>query len=261
MADANAIDSFFADQSQRVRGGKFFRGVDSSASAIAKAKRDMGQWSGKSGGFAYAASKLEARSLNYAGRSWIAADSGASSFAAGLIRILGPSFEAAFIKHVVPWASHVIDEWPVDTGKSKSAIALEVDAREDGAVSISLIGGDPKTFFVQYAAGRDLAFDRAVIRYLTPMMAKDGQSRYLREGAAEKASKQFGVDIARIRRIWYERAAQRVTYKLPNGGDAAGKYAWVAQARAPFKPMVDAMARTCGIELSRNAGAFTARSK
>lgn len=260
MADSGAIDSFFADQSARVRGGKFFRGVDSSASAIETARRAMGQWSGKSGGFNYMASKLAARAQDYAGRSYIAADDGAARFAKGILETLGPSFRAAFEAEIIPWARHVIDEWPVATGRSKSAIALEVDTRADGAVSITLVGGDPKTFFVAYSKGRNLDFDHAVIRYLTANMDTGGTGTQLQDGAAGRAAEQFGIGLDRVRRIWYNRNQQRTVYRLPSGADAAGSYAWVAQARAPFKPMVDRMAKTCEYQLSRNASAFAARS-
>lgn len=260
----SAIDAFFSAQSSRVRGGKFFVGVESADAALAKAKQRMGQWSGKSGGFKYAASKLEKRQLDYTGRAFVAADEGAGRFAAGLIKLIGPSFEQAFETVVIPWARHVIDQWPVATGASRSALALEVDATDSGVVSIALVGGDPKTFFVAYSKGRDAqkeSFERGVIRYLTTRIEHGGNGKQLEDGAQSAAAEQFKITIDQVRRIWYNRDTQRKVYRLPDGTDAKGAHAWSAQARKPFAPMVVKLASVTDARISRNAKAFTESSK
>lgn len=253
MADANAIDSFFADQSQRVRGGKFFEGVNTGREAVAKADRAMVGMRLDGG--------RKGRAQTYAAGAWMAADDGASRFSAGLIHALEPALRDAVRTELIPWSQHVIDEWPVATGKSKSAIALDVDITKDGAVKFTLFGGDPKTFYVKYkTALRKETFKSGVLRYMANIMGTTAKVAASSEALA-LAAEQFKITRDEAYDIWTNRLPERVVYRLPNGADAQGEPAWVAQAQRPFKPMVERMAKVCQIELSRNATAFTARSK
>jgi len=248
----DAIGSFFSEQSARVRGGKFFSGTATAHEALKQAEQAMANLRFNPA--------RRARAGQYAAGSWIAADEGAGRFADGLLSALGPSMRSAFEREMVPFASHIINEWPEKTGRSKSALALDVDVTPEGLVTMKMIGGDPKTFYVKYKlALRKETFKMGVLRYIANVMGTSAKVAADPDALALAAA-QFKITTAEANQIWTDRLPERRVYRLPDGTDAQGAAAWAEQAAHPFKPMVERMAKTCGIALSRNAAAFTARS-
>lgn len=51
---------------------------------------------------------------------------------ARLIEKAGPVVADAFNRHLVPIAEQAFDAWPVQTGRSKAALALEIEVAADG---------------------------------------------------------------------------------------------------------------------------------
>lgn len=255
------VTTFFADQAARVRGGAFFGKATTAAEAIGRAERSMR-------GLKFSEPRM-ARAQVAAGRVWVMADDGASRFATGLLGILPKTLQDAFAAEVVPWARQVIEEWPVKTGRSRSAIALEVD-EADGFVTWTLLGAAPYTYFIKYARkakGAPTEFAREVYAYVDKRMrAKGGSVSFPTNEILGYASKQFGSTVDEVRQMLRnvgaanKEAAQPV-YRLPGGGDAKGWNAWQAQATIPFRPMFARLSDKAGLALARNARAFTVKSR
>lgn len=80
----------------------------------------------------------------------IQVDPDLSRLAVELIEAVAPAVANAFTRHLVPVAEFAFDNWPVDSGFSKSLLGLEFSIGDDGfTFRGTLVNRAPYAFFIK----------------------------------------------------------------------------------------------------------------
>lgn len=244
------LDAWFSRQSERLRSGALFNGSRDAADAIGRADAALRP-------FRFGEPRRE-RALNYAGRAYVQADDGAARFAAGLLEAAGPALADAVREEVFPFVEHAIEQWPVETGRSRAALTLDVRADPSGLLELTFFGADPKTYFVRYAGvKRDDVRRRQIVDAMRVRLG--GDQRLVPDAVADEIAAQFASTRGYVRAVWNQRGQPvlRRKYTLPGGGDPAGLNAWSAQARIPFRPMFARLRESAGVKIGTSAARFS----